>query len=293
MLKKRYFFLDRFQNVSSPTQGTDEDIDTSDIGGHPQISATSSSDTLTEDTVFKSEENLRTSHSPQPLPRSPQHPVQSQQSSSYSPKPLARSSLPKTRESLSSAVNSEKKIKTSVSGERFLEKVSSEVVGKETMPGVATESGRADHKMDANFNTAVTQEDASVTNTSSGVIDPNGNMAATATNNQNVANANNKLNSRSQSTSSSKFDPITKKPIPAERHNIRPSISRTSARDAIDARAVDLEKPRPALGSGEVALPLKQKNQPQLMGYRKRGSFTIVDAVSFTLFFPYDCRYPK
>lgn len=327
----------RFQNFGSSSQGTDEDIDTSDT--QPHISATSSSDTLTEDTI-KSEDNLRSSNSPQPS-LSPQPPSlspqpqsqtsvqqspqpqslssqshqeqpdslqpksrsqqsqseapqseilqpQSQSSEPQQPKPWAPQPLPrslKSKTSLESGSVTEQGNKHTVDreaislGDLASEEDVGEVFTEETMPGVAVETTSTgtytDQKMDANYNNAATQE---ATNTnSSEILDPNGNTAATATDNQDLANTNNNLNLRSQS-SLHKFDPITNKPIPAERHSIKPSIPRTSARDGvIEARAVDLEKPRQTSESGEVALPQKQKNQPQLMGYRKIGSFTHAD----------------
>ncbi|XP_033740188.1 CNK3/IPCEF1 fusion protein-like isoform X2 [Pecten maximus] len=308
----------RFQNFATGSQGTDEEIDTSDT--QPHISATSSSDTLTEDTV-KSEENLRVSHSPQPS-LSPQPPSlspqplsqsSSQQPQSHPPQPKSRSTQSQSRSlqsqsnlpqpechppqpqsrSLQSKESSESGISAELSikhtpdqevvglGDLPSEEDVGEVFAEETMPGVAAETASTetftDQKMDANYNNA-TQEatNTSATNNSE-ILDPNGNTSATATDNQNLANANNNLNLRSQS-SLNKFDPITNKPIPAERHSIKPSIPRTSAKDGlIEARAVDLEKPRQTSDSGEVAFPQKQKNQPQLMGYRKIGSFTQAD----------------
>ncbi|XP_021380068.1 uncharacterized protein LOC110467307 isoform X2 [Mizuhopecten yessoensis] len=322
----------RFQNFATCSQGVDEDIDTSDT--QPHISATSSSDTLTEDT-FNSEENLRASHSPQPSSQSPQpslspqpssksssqqtqnpppqpqtrttqpqsHPPQPQsrspQPQSPSPLPPSRSPQPRSRSQQSQSHSSQSKESSEfvISAEQTIkhtpdrdavslgdlpsEEDAGEVFTEETMPGVAAETASTgtltDHKMDANYNNSTPEATNTSATNNSEILDPNGNTAATATDNQNLANTNNNLNLRSQ-TSLNKFDPITNKPIPAERHSIKPTIPRTSVRDGvIEARAVDLEKPHQALDSGEVALPQKLKNQPQLMGYRKIGSFTHAD----------------
>ncbi|XP_060072905.1 CNK3/IPCEF1 fusion protein-like isoform X2 [Ylistrum balloti] len=324
----------RFQNFATSSQVTDEDIETSDT--QPHISATSSSDTLTEDTV-KSEENLRTSNSPQPS-HSPQPSVSpqpspqssSQQPQSQPPQPKSRSTQPQAHcsepqshcsepqshppqpqtypfnpsqpqshppkpksRSLQSKGSSESVISAEHTNKHTseqdaaylgglpLEEDIGEVFTEETMPGVAAETAHTetltDHKMDANFNSSNQEANNTSATNNSEILDPNGNSAATATDNQNLANTNNNLNLRS-SSSLNKFDPITNRPIPAERHSIKPTIPRTSAKDGvIEARAVDLEKPRQASDSGEVALPQKQKNQPQLMGYRKIGSFTHAD----------------